>query len=286
LARYVDSEHRSERAVQEAEAKAKRNAKWKQKFFRWWWAFERTGLWLSRGQRLQLRVTQWRMAAAVATARARRLSMLWMPEEHWHPNSQGIYKAWKCINGGTCRWLGTGWRDGSPNWGCYEPSAKWKTASVWRNPVWDECMDLSRSIGPRHEYYRVSVEQAFGHYPLFSMERDRWEHRRIWLRRRLAEWRAACGITGKRCDAYRLLRAYRTVRIYWAFCCWKYSKENGEYVSLRRGHTRGTPAFARIVARAIARFKHAAAFARYQNSRAASKEETLFDGRGVLERGI
>ena len=40
------------------------------------------------------------------------------------------------------------------------------------------------------------------------------------------------------------------------------------------------------LARTIARFKHAAAFARYQASRAASKEETLLEGRGVLERGI
>jgi len=37
---------------------------WKQKFFRWWCVFERTGLWLSRRQRLQLRVARWRMAAA------------------------------------------------------------------------------------------------------------------------------------------------------------------------------------------------------------------------------
>jgi len=54
--------------VQEAEAKARRIEEWKQKFFRWWYVFERTGLWLSRRQRLQLRVARWRMAA---TAHAR-----------------------------------------------------------------------------------------------------------------------------------------------------------------------------------------------------------------------
>ena len=72
LARYVDSEHRSERAVQEAEAKAKRNAQWQENFFRWYHLLESTGLrWRYREQRLQCRIARWRAQVNVAAAASR-----------------------------------------------------------------------------------------------------------------------------------------------------------------------------------------------------------------------
>jgi len=183
---------------------------------------ESTGLrWRYREQRLQCRIARWRAQVNVAAAALRLYACLTRrhipPTAQEEQQQQGIYKA--CLYGRFTWKFYRGTMHITPGGVCLH-------GSVWHNPVWDEYMDVSRSIGPRNEYHRSYRNISLVSDPVYLSAWDRWIHRRNWLRPRLAEWRAACGITGKRCVAYRALRHYRTTRIRWALYCWYSTSTN------------------------------------------------------------